>query len=254
MTPLTVTTDLAVLATLPARFRVGDPADVTVVDGTSPDWPSLVAVARAALVVTPTPVDPARVRETAAAGVPAAVDSPYANNPAWTAALPALTATPFTLLDSVVTVAAAADLDRALLDQLAIVRPLLDTSDLDVTANRGTDHYVIAGRCGDAAVTIAGVVAAEVAGELRLDLVGIEERWAVRFEPPQTARPASITRSDANGSHTTRPVFESGRRAVWRHLATALAGGDPPPYGLTEYAADLDFAARIGLLLAEPPK
>ena len=118
----------AVLASVPRLFRIsdGDEApDVVVVSGGS-HWPDELARAvkdgaKAVVVASPTPVEPARVRALAravAGSAVVAVDTPYATNRTWEAAKEEVVADAETasIVDSLVT-AEAGGLATALLDQ-----------------------------------------------------------------------------------------------------------------------------------------
>jgi hypothetical protein len=53
-----------------------------------------------------------------------------------------------------------------------------------------------------------------------------------------------VTLFDADGAHSSRPLYESGRRATWRALHEALENGTPAAYTIGDLIADLALARR----------
>jgi len=163
------------LASVPSRLRVSNngPADIRVVSGREPGWVAQAKAAvaegvRCVVLTRPRIVDVQLLRQLAAhaaeAGSVVAVDTPYASDHTWTTALADLAeaAAKASILDSVVTVAASdhvADaLSDALLDQVAVIRPLLGAASVRTVAHRAASHYSIAGQRGATAITLSGVV------------------------------------------------------------------------------------------------
>ena len=223
----------AVLASVPSRLRISDDAggDIRLVSGRTPGWveraeKAIAEGVRAVVLTRPYVVELTRLQKLAtqaeAAQVVVAVDSPYACDQTWTSALPRVkeTLTAAAVLDSVITVArtgpSEARLDGALLDQLAVVRPLLAAADLGLAAYHSDRHYVLAGGVDGIAVTLTGIVAPLGDEGMRLDLIGVEQHWRAHFDAQGPARPTSVTLFDADGEHSSRPLYESGRRDLAR--------------------------------------
>jgi hypothetical protein len=245
----------AVLASVPGRFLVtgrGE-ADVAVVSGRSPEWPDDVARlvdggTRGVVVVRPGPVEPDRVRALSAAvarRAVVAVDTPYATDRTWTAAatVVAADAAVASIVDSVVTVPHGRLVD-SLLDQLAVVRPLLGPVDALRQVHRGPGEYVIAAEVPAPRVTLTGVTSAGRA-TLAIDVVAAHRRWQIRFDDTALAFPTVITMHDGTGTHTRPLTYESGRRVTWQRLYEALTGTGSVGYPLDRLADDLELARRV---------
>ena len=54
-----------------------------------------------------------------------------------------------------------------------------------------------------------------------------------------------MTLFDTDGEHSSRPRYESGRRATWRALHEALENGTPAAYAIEGLIADLALARRF---------
>jgi hypothetical protein len=207
--------------------------------------------ARGVLLARPRPAAPEALADVialaAGAGVPVAVDSPLRLDPGWDAALPRLreAVARAALLDCVAVLDAAHAqgdpgglLAEGLLAQVALVRSL--TGPLEAVSGAGGDRaYHVAARAGGAAVGLAGTLGVPA---VRLDLVAGDERWQVAFAPGAPAEPTRIAHYGADGGELLPTRYESGRRAVWRHLAAAVADGAPLPYALADLAEDAALA------------
>ncbi len=258
--PVVVSAQHAALATIPGRFRIGAdrPADVTVVSGRTVDWPAAVTAAieagsRGILLTRPGPADPAAVdaaaRAAALAGATVAVDTSYAGHRTWTDALPELRAVSAagTLLDSVICAPATAGggLPAALIDQLAVVRPMLEATPTLEPAHRSDHHYVLQGTAGGLAINLVGLVSADAAGSLRVDLVAPAEHWRVRFGAPDDAAPVDVERHDETGARSLPQTFQTSRRQIWVDLHATLTGDPSVGYTITDLAADTALAADL---------
>jgi hypothetical protein len=246
----------AVLASVPGRFVVAGngTADVAVVSGRSPGWPTDVARAvdggvRGVLVVRPALVGAGAVRDLAravAGRAVVAVDTAYAADPTWTAARDEVAgdAAAASIVDSVVSVPDG-DPVGALLDQLAVVRAAAGPFDAPRLVHRGDRAYVLVARTPGPRVTLAGVTSAAGRAALALDVVAPARRWQVRFDDAALARPTEVTVHDETGAHTRPLVYESGRRVTWQRLHRALTGDGEVSYGLDQLAEDLSLAVHL---------
>jgi hypothetical protein len=273
--PLTVALDPAddrasclhrtVLASLPDYFRVaaGPDADVQLVSGDQAGWRSrarsvLGAHTRAVMLTgrRALTAEAARSlsRDTAPGGILLGVDTAYASDRSWIAALPLLAADAkeAAVLDSVITVArpdletGSTDVLRAaLMEQLAVVRPLLrDLAGLETVHVSGR-NYVLAAVTEGVTITLAGVISGTGDGSLDLHLVGTGRHWQALFEADSLARPATISVSDLGGRHIRPAVFESAHRASWLDLYKAICHETPLPYPASHLEMDLALAEAI---------
>jgi hypothetical protein len=246
----------AVLASVPRLFRIsdGDEApDVVVVSGRGSHWPDEVARAvgdgaKAVVVSRPAVVEPGRVRELARAVAGrsvVAVDTPYATNRTWESAKEEVAADAQTasIVDSLVT-AEAGGLATALLDQLALVRPLFSPTGLVRVLHHGERAYALTFPTSGPRVTLSGAVSPGGHTGLTLDVVGPARRWQVRFADTAVASPVEVTRHEATGALSLPLLFESGRRVTWQRLHEALTRDGLIGYSLDQLAEAMDTANR----------
>jgi hypothetical protein len=208
--------------------------------------------ARGVLVTTPGPADPDEVRETALyateAGTVVAVDTCYAADRTWRRALPAWQelASGAQILDSVITIGdRPATQFTALISQLAVVRPVVGAFNTARAVHRNDQQYVVSAQAGQLGVTLTGVMSTVDMSSLSVDLVSIAARWSARFDGDALARPAVVTRFDADGSAAAPCRYESPHRAAWLDLHAAITEGTLLPYTLDELAADLELANTL---------
>jgi hypothetical protein len=260
-----------VLASLPARFRVtADPAaQVLLVSGDQPGWQAradhAIASGVSAIMLSGsaamTAADVTGLATAAAgASVLAAVDLAYAAARSWTDALPALAGDvpDSAVLDSLVTAPPPGPgqpglvaLRSALIEQLALARPLIGEPGALSPVHVGAHEYLLAGSPGDLAVTLAGSLSAATGHSLDLALVGAKRRWHVRFAADALAAPVTITAYDGDGERAWPLVYESGHRAGWLRLHGAVCRGEPLLHSAAHLAADLATAqAALGQVLA----
>jgi hypothetical protein len=185
-----------------------------------------------------------------AAGVAVVLSTSYAATAVWQSVVAdlAVEAARASVLDSVVTWPAG-DADqagasrRALLDQLAVVRPLIGDGSRLRTIHNGAGGYEIVGD-GQPITTLTGVPAPVRDARLDLDLVSSGPHWRVRFDAGAAARPAVIQRADGNGVRELPLWFEGGARACWVALHRQLSG--LTPVAVDEHSlVDLEVADRL---------
>jgi hypothetical protein len=249
----------SVLASVPRRFLVSEDgtADVVVVSGRDPGWPERVARvvdtgAQGVLVVRPGLADPQEIRDlvgTVAGRAVVAVDTPYAADPTWTAAQPAVAADAASaaIVDSLVSIAAdpAADIVEALVGQLAVVRPLVEPLDELRLLHRDEWAYMLGAHTRGPTVTLSGATSAGGHAVLAVDVVAAQRRWQIHFDDTALAGPTEVTRYDDAGAHTWPFVYESGRRGTWQRLHQAVTGGGEVAYSLDQLAKDVELARRV---------
>jgi hypothetical protein len=216
--PVTAARHAPVLASLPDHFRVvRSDADILVVDGTVPGWPSSCTGAGAVLVDRPRPDDDDLPR-----GVELYADTGYAAAPTWAATLPRIhdsLDSAAVLIESVVAVSCPDEFADGLLTQLVMARSLLGTVAVEPVTVAPGRGYVVTGKGASGAIlSLSGTVGP--AG-LTLTTASSEERWRIDMPALDSARPVSVARFDGTGTSTGRPRFESPRRALWRGIHTA---------------------------------
>jgi hypothetical protein len=259
-----------ILASLPARFRLvaeanGQAADVVLVSGDRPGWRQramdAIASQASAIVLSGFGAMTAEaVTQVAAAaaeaGVVAVADTAYASARTWSDAAPALARglPGSAVLDSIITaplpaagVPEATALRTLLVEQLALLRPLLgEPGTLDVV-HAAAREYVLAGPQRELAVTLSGTLSGSGGQQLDLALVGAQRRWHAQFAVDALAAPVTISVWDADGERTWPRVYESGHRTGWLRLHGAVGQGTRPHseaglYTASQLAADLTAA------------
>lgn len=259
-----------VLASLPARFRApptGE-ADVALVSGNLPDWAGtartgLKSGVRAVMLAGKSALTAAAVRDFASAAreadVIVGVDAVYAADGGWADVLPGLRDAWHSLAvaDSMITIPAAGSLRAALVEQLAVVRPLLRELDQLAPCHASTTGYVLAGVVRGVAVTLSGAVSGAGAGRLDIDLVSADRHWKATFSGAALASPTRVSVADADGERTGWPAYESAHRRSWLSLHAALCRGTPVCFLPGDLAASLEAAesalgAHRGQAITQP--
>ncbi|MBI4940320.1 MAG: hypothetical protein HY830_06210 [Actinobacteria bacterium] len=240
---------VATLAGLPETYAAAASGSVRIVDG-APGWVDRAVRAvdsgvRALVVDRPAPEPVAQVgslRDLARAhSVVVAVDSPYVGSPTWGASRDRLLAdvAGIALLDAVAVVGDPRDLERALLAQVAVVRPLLRRTTLRRSAP-GSSMLVTDD--GDLVTSVAATVS--VTPGLVLELVGARVRWRIELPDDGTARPGRAVRHDATGETAIRPIYATSSRSTWLALAARLDGSSTDVlYDLDALLLDLEVLA-----------
>jgi hypothetical protein len=248
----------AVLASVSGRLRFSTEqgADIMLVCGGCSQWLDRVASAidagaRGVLVAAPGRAAPDRVQRIAAtakaAGVAVAVDAAYAADHAWQQARPDIEQDleNASLLDSVVTASNETTLFNALLEQLAVVRPLVGSFSELQLVHQAMDQYSIVGAASDVVVSLTGIISGLGGNELRVDLVGVNRRWRARWYGDSLAQPTEVTRYDKYGEVSSPPVYESAHRTTWLELCAAITDGAPLRRTLDDLAEDLILATQM---------
>ncbi|MGH3277441.1 MAG: hypothetical protein ACRDNZ_24340 [Streptosporangiaceae bacterium] len=246
-----------ILASLPARFRAASgtwpAADVVLISGDQPRWqqraqdaiasgvPAIVLSGFAAM----TPEAVTQVASGAAdAGVIAAADLAYASVRGWAGAVHALAGDlpSCAVLDSIITAPLpaagtpeAVALRSALVEQLALLRPLLGETGRLRVVHTAPREYVLAGPQTELAVTLSGALSDAAGHQLDLTLVGARRRWHARFAADALAAPVTISAWDSGGERAWPLAYESGHRSAWLRLHGAVSQS-------TTRAADLHAA------------
>jgi hypothetical protein len=248
----------AVLASLPRRFlitgkRVGKCADIVVVSGREPSWIDRIGLAvdagaKGVLLAAATAADPDQVRTLATGGLVVAVDTRFAPDPSWAAAVSdiAVDARSASLIDSVVTVEDATEsaLFAGLVEQLALVRSLLGSFDHLGCIHRTARQHALVGHSGGAAVSLTAVASQTPGSTLRMDVVSAARRWQAHFDDTALARPTEITIYDGNGALSRPLIYASGRRTTWMQLHAAITEQASIPYSLEDLATDLEISKK----------
>ncbi|NQX13247.1 hypothetical protein HQQ80_16600 [Microbacteriaceae bacterium VKM Ac-2855] len=240
----------SVVASLPVSLAPSaGSADIVAVGGES-GWPAraaaaLEAGARGILVIEPTAAD-VDALAASAGDRPVVLDRAFAGNPGIAAATPAIAALDeAALLEARVTVPVAADLDAALLGQLALVRasgsPVVEAR----VVTRDTHGYTVRGRLADGRAALLTAVASDArASSAALRLIGATSAVEIELPTPAAARPARTTVSTAEGATLLPTEYETAHRATWRRLRDLLITGGTAA-DLDEFASDAALAASL---------
>ena len=166
------------------------------------------------------------------------IDSTWASNPVVEAAAQAIQAAvgPRSRLECRVLVGVGADLDRALLDQLALVRALVGAVDELTILHRSPSGYVGQARANGTPVDLSVICSDAVPEHADIRLLTADGSVEVQVPNGDTAEPARLTVTDAAGAQLAPTQYESGHRATWRRLHRLLTAGPPG----SDRATDLD--------------
>jgi hypothetical protein len=138
--------------------------------------------------------------------------------------------------------------DRALacglVDQLTLIGSLAGPLAAIRGGSAGPAGYWISASIAGTPVNLAGVTS-PAGPRLTLEVVSRDEQWAASFDRSAPACPTSVARYDEQGAHLGPHRYESGERAVWRHLAAALIDGVPLAYTLGDLADHLEPLAHL---------
>jgi hypothetical protein len=247
-----------VLASLPAKFRVSPDgeADVALVSGNLPDWAETArsgqkSRVRAVMLAGTFALSATAVRDFAAAAQEAdvivGVDAGYAADGGWTDVLPGLRAAwpGLAVAACMITIPAGGSLRTALVEQLAVVRPLLRELDQLAPAHASATGYVLAGVIRGVAVTLSGAVSGAGADRLDIDLVSADQHWKATFSGAALASPTWVSLAGADGERTSPPVYESAHRRSWLSLHAALCRDAPVCYPPGDLVANLEIAETV---------
>ncbi|NQX26487.1 hypothetical protein HQQ81_03875 [Microbacteriaceae bacterium VKM Ac-2854] len=239
----------AVIASLPVSLAPADEntagaAELVAIAG-SAGWSGRAAEALAAgahgvLVIEPVAED------VAALDGLVVLDRTFASNPGLSAALPAIEAIDDgALLEARVVVPVGADLDAALLGQLALVRAAGSPVAMARILARSAAGYTVRGELESGRSVLLTAVASDArpaAASLRL--LGATSAVEVEIPAPVAARPLRATVTTAEGATLLPTQYETAHRASWRRLRDLLASGSPAA-DLDAFAADAALAASL---------
>lgn len=208
----------AVLESLPLSFaRAGNraAAEVVVVDGRSRRWShELASLAEGQVAVL---VDP-WVDGATPDGRPFVLDTPWGSNAACAAASDAFGAASWQRLECRAVVAAGADLDRALLRLVCLLRSVdVALDQLRVLAVNAGGLTAVA-RSGEHLVDLDLTCTDGVRSHALLRALTDDGDVTVVIPEPATAQPAELTLTDAAGSRLLPTTWESAHRTTWRRL------------------------------------
>jgi hypothetical protein len=250
-----------VLASLPGRFRRSTRrGGVVVVPGLRTGWPAEVRAAveigaRGVFVADPGPAGrddlQAAIDLATSAGVPVAVGLRFMPNRSWAAAIRTIRSDTATsaLAESMVvafpTLGEQATLVNTLIEQLYLLGQLgVSVTELTMAVTNH-DHYIAVARAGELAISLTGLVSVLAKGGISLDLVGAAQRWSAVIPSVSLAGTASISRYSRDGVKTYPARYESGERAVWAQLHSALTAGTPVEVDLNTVATLIVTATEL---------
>jgi hypothetical protein len=224
------------VASLPISLHPGDEgSDLVGVAGDS-GWTdaaqqAIRSGARGVLVVDPVAEDVAALRaEAEEAGVPVVLDSPWAHNPAVleTAAVLAERNDRETLLEVRVDLPLGADLDRALLGQLALVRAVAGPVTRLRFDRRNRSGYDALGRLASGArLNLSAILSDAVPAGASVRVIRAEDAVRLSVPDPGTTVPGRLVVSDERGATLRTTKWESSHRVAWRRLHQLVTTGAP---------------------------
>ena len=242
----------AVLASLPLSYTPAADSGagaVAVVDG-SGRWSAAVVQAlqdgaAGVIVVQPGAEDVGELRAVAADhhGV-VVIDSTWASNPVVAEVRQALQAAigQHSRLECRIVVRVGTDLDRALLDQLTLLRALVGpVTDLEIL--HWSEHgYVGESRADGLAVNFSVVCTNATPEAAKVRLLTSVGSIEVEIPSGETARPAHLIVTSPSGAKIAPTLYESGHRATWRRLHRLITSSEPAD-DLDDLEADIATAA-----------
>ncbi|MET7701481.1 hypothetical protein [Streptomyces sp. NPDC005485] len=244
----------AVLATLPLSFRpvTVDRVPVRALSGRR-GWVDTAAAAihdgAVGLVVRhPAPADPADILVLAElagkCGTVVVLDSPWAGTPTAARAAEALRdaadSDSASAIECRLTLPSDHDIGQALLDQLALLRILGNPAD-EIRTYLRTERGVLATATVGGRTGLLGTVLTDaLAPAASVRLIGAGRAVHLQIPSWHTARPALLTITSPEGSHTWPTHYESPHRAAWRRLHRLLNDSESPGF---EAAAVADLHA-----------
>ncbi len=238
-----------VIASLPVSLHpVSEAPDLCAVAGES-GWTGealdiLGTGIRGILVVDPVSEDASDLAAAAsAAGIPVVIDRPLAGNPT----VPVIAThfanagEPHGLLECRVVQSGSGDLDRALLDQLALVRAAAAEVQSATVLARTNHCYAIQGYLANGRRTqLTGICTAAQPRSGHLRLLGLTGSVELTVPDPSTARPAQATITTPDGLVLLPTIFESAHRATWRRLRDLVEARLPAP-DLDDFRKDVEL-------------
>jgi hypothetical protein len=223
-----------VVAALPVSLHpASDRADLVGIAGEE-GWPEAAAEAiasgaRGVLVVDPVAADvEALIERASAAGVPVVIDSPWSENPAVPGATEAFAAQhdPDSFAESRIDAPLGADLDRVLLNQLALIRAALGPVG-EIRFARRTDRGYDAVARLESGVTagLSAILSDALPHSATLRVLRSTTAVEVALPAPVTAAPGHVTVSGPDGATLLPTLWETAHRAVWRRLHRLVDAG-----------------------------
>jgi hypothetical protein len=217
------------LAALPMSFP--DPTEVIFVDG-DPSWPAELSRAMRSgaagiVLVHPTPVDFADLLATDASTI-VVVDSPWASNPVTGLAAQAFRAAAGngSRLECRVVMEPGCDFATALLDQLVLIRAVLEPV-MKVRVQHLSDHALYADGLTHLSVAVDFTIVCTTAVPASASLRLLTPDGSVELTIPSgdTAQPARLITVGPEGAVLAPTQYESGHRASLRRLRELQATG-----------------------------
>jgi hypothetical protein len=223
------------VASLPVSLHPAGPgADLVGLAGeagwTEAAQQAIRAGARGVLVVDPVAEDVAALhRQADEAGVPVVLDSPWSHNPAVleAAAVLAERNDAETLLEVRVDLPVGADLDRALLGQLALVRAVAGpVARLRFDRRNRTGYDGLGVLASGARLNLSAILSDGLPAGASVRVIRAKDAVRLTVPDPRTAAPGLLVVSDDQGATLRTTKWESTHRVAWRrlhHLVTTSA-------------------------------
>lgn len=222
----------AVIASLPVSLAPApDAALLTAVDG-STGWAGRTEAAHqagalAAVVIAPT--TPEALAETSVDKV--LIDWPFASHPALEGAAAAAEGLrpSVSIVESRIVVPATGNLDLALVDQLTALNRLLGGTLAPGSLRRlhqDAHGYLICGQLGDSVpLSVSAVVTDALPPQLQIRILTTDGGLTAAIPSPDTAAPAEVRVTTAEGEQLLPTLYESAHRATWRRAHNVATDG-----------------------------
>src|SRR6195952_1738891 len=243
----------AVVASLPVSLRSGAAGtDLVAVDGQT-GWAtvalrSIEGGAKGLIIVDPTVEDVTDLSSVARRrNVPVVIDYPFAGNPVVPVVAPYFNDRDdrHALLECTVTVRLGTNLERVLIDQLALVGALAVQVENATVLDWTTRRYVISGRLADGRRFRLSEICTDAQPPMAVvRMLRADGSVEVIVPNPETARPAHATVITPDGAKSLPTLFETAHRLAWRRLAR-LVHDDVQASDLTRFTHDSSIVAAL---------
>ncbi len=241
-----------ILASLPLSYRPVDTAAESVValEG-RPGWAFAAAAAIRAgavglIIVEPGPVaEPELTSLIAEHRTTVVINTGWPDNPAVAAAAELIKALVVTdgRLETRLILPTAADLDRALLAQLSLVRALLGpVAWLEILDRDDEGYFAVAG-LADFVIDLTAIVTDARPSSSTTRLLLDDGSVELTIPRSNTAQPAHLVHVTPAGALLVPTVFETPQRASWRRLHRLVTSGTDSP-DLDDFVADSTTLTR----------
>ncbi|WP_150306530.1 hypothetical protein [Planctomonas psychrotolerans] len=187
------------------------------------------AGARGVMIIDPVGEDVgALIDAAAAARVPVVIDSTWSHNPAVASGAGAFTEqhSADSFVESRVNAPVGSDIDRVLLNQLALVRAAVGpVRTIRFARRNGTGYDALATLASGASAGLSGILSDSVPVSASLRILRSETAAELTLPGPETATPGQAVVSGPDGATLLPTLWETAHRAAWRRLHSLVIDG-----------------------------